>query len=235
MPIIRMLGATFDPSYPDAFPLLALVRPDSLGVWGMLNGADASGNGKTLTGPLAYDAEGLVCTTDGGGMDTGVQETEELSIVVAHNIPVNATGNNNVISCINPDPDATGSVGSRYLVSGAAGSITVATGVATPVGTIHNSGGYSGAWTVLGIRIKNDLISSMRMAGTVTSTAITAGRKRSLRNFVINGEPSGGSVPLGINGKIGALAIYSSYLSDADLLQMIANTRAFMGSKGTPI
>lgn len=226
--------ADYDPIYPPAYPIQALNTGASAGTYAMKSIRDYSGEEHNLITLATFNSEGMICTETNTSADTQIKESEEMTVVIALNIPSAPSAARNILSCLTPG--AAPWFGFR-LTQGTNGvaNILVGTGVADVASTSLLVGGITGGWTSFAFTVSNTAISFLRANGTAGSTEITAGRGLSNNNIFINGAPPSSPLLTGIDGTIGGVAVYNAQLSLSGMTLQINNMRNFMATKGVVI
>ncbi|CAI2512142.1 Uncharacterised protein [Serratia ficaria] len=226
--------ADYDPIYPPAYPIQALNTAASEGTYAMKSIRDYSGEEHNLITLATFNSDGMICTETNTSADTQIKESEQMTVVIALNIPSAPSAARNIISCFTPN--AAPWFGFR-LTQGTDGSgtIRVGSGVTGTDSTSLSIGGITGGWTSFAFTVSNSAISFLRANGTAGSTEITVGRGLSTNNIFINGAPPTSPLLTGIDGTIGGVAVYSAQLSLSGMTLQINNMRTFMATKGVVI
>lgn len=227
-------SADYDAIYPPAYPVQAMNTDASLGTYGMTSVRDFSGMENNMVTLATFNNEGMVCTENNTSADTNIREAEEMTFVIALNIPARPAAARNVISCFTPN--AAPWVGFR-LTQGTdgIGTVRVGTGNTDVETTGLLIGGITGGWTAFAFTVSNTAISFLRANGTAGSTQITAGRGMSTNTIFINGAPLTSPLLTGIDGTIGGVAVYNAQLTLSQMALQLNNMRTFMASKGVTI
>ena len=233
MPIYINKTADFDNIYPPAYPVMGLNKTSSQGTYGMTSTRDYSGTGHQLITSASFDTEAMICTPTGSSANTQIQESPQMTVVVALNIQA-ATTAGNIFSCLTPQQAPWS--GWRLTQSpNGVGRILVGTGK-TDVATVSlDIGTITGAWTSFAITVSDTDISFLRANGTAGSKDITGLRSMSSNNLFINGAPSSSALAEGITGKIGCVAVYNTVLSISEMASALNTTRDFMATKGVTL
>lgn len=234
MPLYVVQNSDYDTSYPPSYPVMQLNTANSIGTYSMSTTKDYSGLGNNLSTAATFNSSGMVCTATGSAATMPIAETALFTFVIAINIPANPASAANIISTLTPT--SAPFTGLRLVQStSGAGSILVATGVASPSGTTLDMGGITGGWTAFAVSFSDAAVTYVRGNGTTSSATITPSRSVSTNNIVINGAPTGSPLTNGVVGTIGGLAVYNKAMNTTEMTQEINNMRVFMATKGIVI
>lgn len=228
-----ILDATINNSnLPLIDPLISLVKPESLGVYGMLDLTDSSGVSGNLSYAGSFGASGALLTADSAGViTTPVKEQDEMTIIVCWNMA--QVANTVSVAIGNMTPEAAPFSGWRhYTAANGTGQTTMGTGASSPA-TTSFAGGTVGAWTVQAFTISNSLIQKITHSGAVTSAAVSA-RSKSALPFYINGVPDNVAAPQkgGNTGTIGLVAFYNKVFTTAEIVALLDSAAAIMADRG---
>lgn len=226
---IIVSGDINNPDIPLADPEMQMNNEFSIATWGLLDRTDFSGNGRDLTGSLAFNQYGMITVTN-GRMATGLVDANEFTMVMAINMPKPAAS-----GCLisNLMGTATPFSGFRLVVSDA-GVLTVAVGSSSGNTNIVPLGGGVGAWTCFAISVKNDLINAKRSNGAEYSVPVV-GRIHGTNQLYLNGAPDGSPLSIGVPGTFGMLAYYDKFYTAAECAPLIEDMRGIMRGRGVTI
>lgn len=213
-------------------PLISLVTPEAIGVYGMLDNSDSSGVSGDMSFSGAFSDAGAVVTADASGViTTPVKEQDEMTIIICWNLA--RVADQVCVALGNMTPAAAPFSGWRhYTGATGTGQTTMGTGNSSPA-TTSFSGGTVGAWTAQAFTISNSLMQKITHSGSVASATVSA-RSKSALPFYINGVPDSVAAPQkgGHNGTIGLVAFYNKAYSNSEIINLLDSAASIMSDRG---
>lgn len=231
---IRVIQNFNNPSLPITDLGSLLYRDGCLGVYDLLSPWDKSGNNKHLTmNGHTFDEQGLVTVqTPGFYADTNILEQDAFTVVVAHNIALDAA---NTVSVINALKEGTSPFTGHRFAMTSAGLQALSVGV-TPGSFFITGGNMYGGWTAYAYTINGSDLTIQRASGQkFTGTVPGSQTKNTPTNTICIGgskyaAAAGVSMPPA--GHIGCVGIYPGDLGDAGRSSVIDSAKQTMARRG---
>lgn len=231
---LRVINNFNNPSLPITDLGSPLFRTGVLGVYELLSSWDKSGNNKHLVvNGHTFDTQGLATTqTAGFYADTGILEPDAFTVVVAHNISLDAA---NTVSVVNALKENTSPFTGHRMAMTTAGLQSLSIGV-TPGSYFITGGNMYGGWTAYAYTISGGNLTIQRGSGTKFTGTLPGGQTKNTptQTICIGGSkyPAAAGVSMPPAGHIGCIAVYPGDLGDSGRASIIDSAKEVMKRRG---
>lgn len=231
---IRVVNNFNNPSLPITDLGSLLFRDGCLGVYDLLSPWDKSGNNKHLVmSGFTFNTSGMVMTsTPGFYADTGIKEPDAFTVVIAHNVALDAA---NTVSLVNSLNEGASPFTGHRMALNTSGLQTLAQGV-TPGSYFVTGGNAYGGWTAYAYTIAGNNITIQRSNGTkYTGTVPSSQTKQApISTICLGGSKvaAAAGVSMPPTGLFGCAGIYPGDLGDAGRSSVIGSAKQTMARRG---